>query len=43
MKLLLTNRNYITIMSILGCSLGFFNSLMTQVEQMLCARDNLAK
>ena len=39
MKLLLTNGNYVTIMCILGCSLGFFNALMTQVEEMLCARN----
>ena len=32
MRLLMTNGNYITIMCILGGSLGFFNALMTQVE-----------
>ena len=30
MRLLMTNRNYVTIMCILGCSLGVFNALMTQ-------------
>ena len=39
MKLLLTNKNYIVIMVLTGGSMGYFNALITQMQQFLCARN----
>ena len=39
MRLLLTNKNYIVIMLLTGGSMGYFNALITQMQQFLCARN----
>ena len=39
MQLLFTNKNYIVIMIIQGMSIGYFNALITQMQQILCSRN----
>ena len=39
MRSLLTNRNYLVIMLLTGGSMGYFNALITQMQQFLCARN----
>ena len=39
MRLLFTNKNYIIIMIIQGASIGYFNALITQMQQLLCSRN----
>ena len=39
MRSLLTNKNYLVIMLLTGGSMGYFNALITQMQQFLCARN----
>lgn len=39
MRLLFTNKNYITIAFLQGASIGYFNALITQMQQLLCSRN----
>ena len=39
MRSLLTNKNYIVIALLTGGSMGYFNALITQMQQFLCARN----
>ena len=39
MILLFKNKNYIVIMGITGVSFGYFNALITQMQQFLCSRN----
>ena len=39
MRSLLTNKNYLVVMLLTGGSMGYFNALITQMQQFLCARN----
>ena len=39
MRTLLTNKNFVVIMLMTGGSMGYFNALITQMQQFLCARN----
>ena len=39
MRSLLTNKNYLVIALLTGGSMGYFNALITQMQQFLCARN----
>ena len=39
MRSLLTNKNFVVIMLLTGGSMGYFNALITQMQQFLCARN----
>ena len=39
MRRLLTNKNFVVIMLMTGGSMGYFNALITQMQQFLCARN----
>ena len=39
MRLLFTNKNVTVIMIIQGLSIGYFNALITQMQQLLCSRN----
>ena len=39
MRLLLSNKNFIVIMGVTGASTGYFNALITQMQQFLCSRN----
>jgi hypothetical protein len=43
MKLLFTNKNYIVLVAVLGGSIGYFNGLITQMQQLLCSREAAGK
>ena len=39
MRHLLSNKNYIVIMGVTASSTGYFNALITQMQQFLCSRN----
>ncbi len=38
MKQLLTNRNYLVMITCLGGAVGFFNAFLTLLQRILCSR-----